>query len=85
MSFDEATARLEEYGRNELPTIAERSESAMLLEQFLTLPVGMLAASTVVSAVTGGLVDAAIIMSVVFINAGIGFLPSGKLKKPSVP
>ena len=81
LRFDEATARLEKYGRNELPTIARRSEIAMLLEQFLTLPVGMLAASAVVSVVTGGLVDAAIIMSVVFINAGIGFFTERQAEK----
>lgn len=81
LRFDEATARLEKYGRNELPTIAKRSAIAMLLEQFLTLPVGMLAASAVVSVATGGLVDAAIIMSVVFINAGIGFFTERQAEK----
>ncbi|MGD8568004.1 MAG: HAD-IC family P-type ATPase [Gammaproteobacteria bacterium] len=73
LSLDEAARRLQRYGLNELPRIARRSQLAILMEQFMTVPVGLLAASAVVSAATGGLVDAGVIMSVVAINAGIGF------------
>ena len=69
----EAEYRLKKYGLNELPAIAKRSQLSMLLEQFMTVPVGLLATSAVVSIATGGVVDAAVIMAVVFINAGIGF------------
>jgi Ca2+-transporting ATPase len=46
----------------------------MFLDQFQSLPVGLLALSAGVSIATGGALDAAVIMSVVLINAGIGFL-----------
>ena len=73
LSQAEADNRLQMYGLNELPSIAKRSELTMLVEQFMSIPVGLLGASAVVSIATGGLMDAAIIMAVVFINAGIGF------------
>ncbi|MGD8941267.1 MAG: HAD-IC family P-type ATPase, partial [Gammaproteobacteria bacterium] len=74
LSLDEANKRLLLYGLNELPAIARRSELSMLMEQFMSVPVGLLAASAVVSIATGGIVDAAVILAVVFINAGIGFV-----------
>jgi len=73
LSHEEANKRLQEYGLNKLPSIAKRSEIAMLIEQFMSVPVGLLGVSAVVSVATGGLVDAVVIMAVVFINAGIGF------------
>jgi Ca2+-transporting ATPase len=73
LSQIEAENRLQKYGINQLPSIAKRSEVTMLMEQFMSIPVGLLGASAVVSIATGGLVDAAVIMAVVFINAGIGF------------
>jgi Ca2+-transporting ATPase len=73
LSHDEADNRLRMYGLNELPVIARRSELSMLIEQFMSIPVGLLAASAVVSIATGGVIDAGVIMAVVFINAGIGF------------
>ena len=74
LSNDEAIIRLQRYGLNELPSIAKRSELAILIEQFASIPVGLLGASAVVSIATGGLMDAAVILAVVFINAGIGFV-----------
>lgn len=72
---------LQQYGLNQLQEIAGRSPLNMLLEQVLTLPVGLLTVSAIVSAATGGLLDAAIIAGVVLINAGIGFYTEMQAEK----
>ena len=73
LTADEAAQRLTAYGLNELPPIGKRSQLAMLIEQFTTAPVALLATSALVSVATGGLADAGVILSVVAINAAIGF------------
>jgi Ca2+-transporting ATPase len=74
LSSIEAATRLEQYGANRLVTATGRSSLSILLEQFTTLPVTMLGIAAVISIMTGGLLDAAVIMSVVMINAVIGFI-----------
>lgn len=69
----EASQRLNRLGPNALPALRSRSALRMLLEQFNTLPVVLLAGSAVISAFTGGLGDAAVILSVMAINSGIGY------------
>lgn len=69
----EAQARLARYGPNALPEPERRSPLAILLGQFNSLPVWLLGASALLSAATGGLADAAVILGVVMINAGIGY------------
>jgi len=69
----EADRRLARYGPNRLMAIAGRSELAILVEQFLTVPVGLLAVSAAVSVMTGGAADALVILAVVGINGAIGF------------
>ena len=81
LSEDEANARLRRYGLNELPKLSKRSELAILIEQFMSVPVGLLATSAVVSVATGGVLDAVVIMSVVAINAGIGFFTERQAEK----
>jgi P-type Ca2+ transporter type 2C len=66
--------RKERYGANVLQTYKGRSDFLIFLEQFMTLPVGILGVSAGVSILTGGTVDAAVILSVVLINAVIGFV-----------
>lgn len=73
MTLGEAMERLERYGFNRIGKQEKRSEIAIFLEQFKSLPVAMLGASAVVALLTGGRLDAAVIVSVVLINAGIGF------------
>jgi len=68
-----ARQRLEELGANALPDVRRRSRVGMLLEQFSSLPVVLLGASALLSIATGGLADGAVILSVVLINAGIGY------------
>ncbi len=68
-----ARQRLHELGANTLPDIHRRSTLSMLLEQFSSLPVALLGASAILSIATGGVTDGVVILSVVLINAGIGF------------
>lgn len=81
--LDKQTAHrmLEQYGLNQLPAITGHSPLSMLLEQVLTLPVGLLTVSAIVSAATGGLLDAAIIVGVVLINTAIGFFTEMQAEK----
>jgi P-type Ca2+ transporter type 2C len=73
LSNDSAARKLKKYGLNILPQSKPRSGLSMFVDQFKSLPVGLLAVAAGVSVATGGLLDAAVIMGVVVINAGIGF------------
>ncbi len=46
----------------------------MMLSQITSVPVLLLGASAGVAILTGGLADAAVILAVVVVNAGIGFI-----------
>ncbi|MBV2089447.1 MAG: cation-transporting P-type ATPase [Candidatus Thiodiazotropha sp. (ex Ctena orbiculata)] len=70
----EVEKRLDRYGLNALDDQVARSDLSILVEQFNSLPVGLLGFSALVSAATGGVVDAAVILGVVGINAVIGFV-----------
>ncbi len=95
LSAVEAQARRARYGPNRLPEPERRSRLAILLGQFDSLPVWLLGASALLSAATGGLGDAAVILGVVAINAGIGYVTESQaegiigslttLPRPPVP
>ena len=72
LSPAEAAKRVRQYGPNALPRPRPRSGLRVFLNQFLTLPVALLAGSAVLSIATGGAADAAVIMLVVLLNAAIG-------------
>jgi len=71
---DEARRRLALYGGNLLQAAERRSDLAIFVDQFNSLPVALLAVSALVSFVTGGRADAAVILGVVLINSAIGFV-----------
>ncbi len=73
LSAADAAVRLAKYGPNALPEPEARSNLSIFLEQFNSLPVALLGVSAVVSVMTGGTVDAIVILVVVVINAIIGF------------
>jgi Ca2+-transporting ATPase len=73
LASEEARERLRTYGHNVLVQGAGRSDLAIFLEQFLSLPVGLLGISAAISLLTGGLIDAAAIAAVTLINALVGF------------
>ncbi|HJU17501.1 MAG TPA: cation-transporting P-type ATPase [Stellaceae bacterium] len=74
----EAARRQRVFGPNLVPEIAPRSRAEILLAQFGGLPVALLAASALLSLATGGVVDAAVIASVIVINSGIGFFAEAR-------
>jgi Ca2+-transporting ATPase len=69
-----AAARLRRHGANLLTKIARRTGSEILLDQFGTLPVALLAGTALISLMTGGLMDAAIVLAVIAVNGIIGFV-----------
>ncbi len=73
LSHKSAQTKLQEYGGNILPETASRSRLSMFIEQFQSLPVGLLTLAAGLSIATGGLIDAVVIMGVVTINAIIGY------------
>ncbi len=81
LSTAAAAHSLETYGPNLLPEAEPRSGLSMFLEQFNSLPVGLLAAAAGISLFTGGLADALVIMGVVAINATIGYVTESQSEK----
>ncbi|HYZ62992.1 MAG TPA: cation-transporting P-type ATPase [Acetobacteraceae bacterium] len=67
-----AQARLAEIGANTLPPPRARSALAMLTDQVRTLPMGMLVASGVISLLSGGVIEAAVILGLVGLNGAVG-------------
>ncbi len=73
--------RRRQYGANTLPEGKPRSKWEIFAGQFVSLPTALLGAAAGVSLLTGGLVDAVIIMGVVVANAGIGFVTENEAEK----
>jgi len=74
LTTEEAARRLAEEGGNLLPEEEPRSAWSIFAGQLTSLPVALLAGAAGLSVVTGGLLDAAVILGVVLANAGIGFV-----------
>ena len=64
----------EKYGSNIVPEPASRSEMDIFIDQFKSFPVALLGVAAGLSVITGGVVDAVVILAVVGINAAIGFV-----------
>ncbi|WP_420266230.1 HAD-IC family P-type ATPase [Candidatus Magnetominusculus dajiuhuensis] len=76
-----AAELLHTYGRNILPESFTRSKWAMFFGQFTSFPVLLLGGAAVLSAATGGIADGIVILSVVLINAVIGFVTESYSEK----
>jgi Ca2+-transporting ATPase len=74
LSRDEASSRLERFRGNVLGRVHRRSALAMFVDQFKELPVALLAGSTVLSMLTGGVADGLVILGVIVVNGVIGFV-----------
>uniref|UniRef100_A0A832A6G3 Cation-transporting P-type ATPase n=1 Tax=Desulfacinum infernum TaxID=35837 RepID=A0A832A6G3_9BACT len=74
ISDEEARRRLTLHGPNELPDGPPVSQWRLFAKQFVSLPVALLGAVSVVSLITGGVFDALIISGVVVANAFIGYI-----------
>jgi magnesium-transporting ATPase (P-type) len=81
LSAEEAHARLDRHGRNELPAAAGRSPLLRFAQQFRNVLIYVLLAAGVVTLLLGHLVDAGVIIGVVVINAIIGFIQEGKAER----
>ena len=73
--------RIKRYGPNALPESKPRSRWEIFAGQFVSLPTALLGAAAGVSLLTGGLLDAVIIMGVVVANAGIGYATESEAEK----
>ncbi len=74
LTLESAGNRLVSCGTNTLGTIDEHSGWSTFTHQFASWPVALLLGSAAISTTTGGLADAAVILSVVAINACIGYV-----------
>ncbi len=77
----ECRERLAEHGRNTLAPPKARSGLAILLGQFQTLPVGLLALAGGFSLIAGAAVEAAAILAVVAANGVLGAVVEGRSER----
>ena len=73
LSSEVAEASLQRYGPNVLPEVPPRSQWAIWVAQFRSLPVALLTVAAVIAYFTGGPTDALVIFGVVLINGVIGY------------
>ncbi|MCU0534186.1 MAG: cation-translocating P-type ATPase [Hydrococcus sp. Prado102] len=73
LSSELAVENLSKYGPNLLCETETRSDLSILIDQFKSLPVALLGIAAGVSIVTGGLIDALVIVGVIGLNATIGY------------
>ncbi len=74
-------ASRKKYGPNLLPEAVPRSGFQIFISQFNTVPVALLSGAALLSAFTGGLIDAVVIMSVVVLNSAIGCVTEGQSER----
>ena len=70
----EAVVRQKQHGANTIQAIRPRATWRILLDQFASLVIALLAAAAAVALVTGDVPDALAILVVLFINAFVGFI-----------
>jgi Ca2+-transporting ATPase len=73
--------RLDEYGPNALAKSESRSGWSIFIDQMNSLPVYLLGAAAGVSVLTGGILDALVIMGVVVANGIIGYYTENDAEK----
>jgi P-type Ca2+ transporter type 2C len=73
LSEAEATRRLADSGANSISPLHGRTQLEILLAQFNSMPIALLAVGALLSIATGGFLDAAIILAVIGMNGAIGF------------
>jgi Ca2+-transporting ATPase len=78
---EQVQRRLSEYGPNRLQEAERRGTWEIFYEQINTLPVYLLGAAAGVSLLTGGLIDAVVVLGVVAANAVIGCKTEGEAEK----
>ncbi|MFZ5447432.1 MAG: HAD-IC family P-type ATPase [Thermodesulfobacteriota bacterium] len=81
LSVQAVAENLEKYGPNMLPEAEPRSGWEIFIDQFKSLPVALLGAAAGISVLTGGILDAALILGVVTANAFIGYKTESEAEK----
>lgn len=81
LSVQAVAKNLQKYGPNVLPEAERRSGWEIFTEQFKSLPVALLGAAAGISVLTGGVLDAVLIMGVVTVNAFIGYKTESEAEK----
>jgi P-type Ca2+ transporter type 2C len=81
LSTMDAEARLAVAGPNRLPSPQPKSGVKMVWDQIRTLPVGLLAGAAALSIATGGLVDGVAILTVIALNAAIGYATESRVER----
>ena len=76
LSARRAQEELASIGPNTIPSPHQRSDLSILLGQFQSLPIALLAGVALVSLATGTVLEAGAIMAVVTLNAAIGYYPT---------
>ncbi|MCL6613152.1 MAG: HAD-IC family P-type ATPase, partial [Firmicutes bacterium] len=81
LAREEAARRLAIHGKNQLIEEKPRSFFSMLFDQFKDFLVLILIASTIIAALMGEILDAAVIMSIVILNAILGVIQEGRAER----
>jgi P-type Ca2+ transporter type 2C len=81
LSAAEAEKRLEEHGPNVLRETKKKSPFAMFLDQFKDFMILVLIAAAVISGIIGDTTDTIAIMTIVVLNAVIGFVQEYRAEK----
>lgn len=74
LSRDEASRRLEKYGKNELVEEKKAGPVKLFLSQFMDILIILLILAAVASYFVGDVLDSAVILFVVVVNATVGFI-----------
>jgi len=81
LSSEEATRRLEEFGRNELQEKRKRTLIAMVFDQFKDFLIITLLFAAVIAGIVGEPIDSLAILAIVILNAIIGFVQEYRAEK----
>jgi Ca2+-transporting ATPase len=76
-----AQTRLQEYGPNELQQAKRRSPFMMFVRQFMDVMILVLVAAALISGLIGDVKDTVVIISIVILNAIIGFIQEYRAEK----
>lgn len=81
LSDSEVSKRRSLHGPNELPVATRRSAILRLLSQFNNVLIYFLLIAAIAASLLGHVVDAAVIVAVVLVNAVVGFIQEGKAEE----
>ncbi|MFZ5352705.1 MAG: calcium-translocating P-type ATPase, SERCA-type [Bacillota bacterium] len=81
LSSEEAAARLEKYGSNELKEKEKEGILAKIFRQLNDFLVIILIAASIISGIAGEISDSIVIIAIVIINAVLGVVQEGKAEK----